>query len=63
VIPLASFLAGSILSLVLPVAVIIAILVWYSIVWRRGSQQRVEHIEKLVQTPGEGPSSGSRPAR
>ncbi len=32
----ASFLAGSILSLVLPVALLIAILVWWLIALRRG---------------------------
>jgi hypothetical protein len=40
-IPLAShFLAGSILSLVLPVGVVIVVLAWYWIVWRRGSEER-----------------------
>ncbi len=42
-IPLAShFLTGSILSLVMPVAVVVAVLVWYWIVWRRGTDERVE---------------------
>ena len=42
-IPLAShFLAGSILSLVMPVGVIIAVLIWYWIVWRRGTEERIE---------------------
>jgi hypothetical protein len=31
----ASFLAGSILSLVLPLALLIAVLVWWMMVWRR----------------------------
>jgi hypothetical protein len=34
-IPLASFLAGSLLTLLLPIAVLIAITVWYVIVVRR----------------------------
>jgi hypothetical protein len=41
VIPLASgFLTGSILSLVLPVAVVIVITVWYVLLWRRGTGER-----------------------
>lgn len=41
VVPIAShFLTGSILSLVLPVAVVIAVLTWYWVVWRRGAEQR-----------------------
>jgi len=32
---LASFLAGSIISLVLPVALLIAIVIWYVIIFRR----------------------------
>jgi hypothetical protein len=40
--PLAShFLAGSILSLVLPLGVVIVVLAWYWIVWRRGTEERV----------------------
>jgi hypothetical protein len=40
-IPLASgFLAGSILSLVLPVAVFIVVAVWYVLLWRRGTGER-----------------------
>ncbi len=39
VIPLAShFLAGSILSLVLPVAVVIAIVTWYLFMWGRDTE-------------------------
>jgi hypothetical protein len=37
---LATFLAGSILSLVLPVAVVIAVTIWYVTAWRRGSGER-----------------------
>lgn len=37
---LADFLAGSILSLVLPLAVLIAVAVWYVVLWQRGSGER-----------------------
>lgn len=41
VVPLAShFLAGSILSLVLPVGVFIVIAIWYVLLWRRGTGER-----------------------
>ena len=40
-IPLASdFLAGSILSLVLPLAVVIVVAIWYVAMWRRGTGER-----------------------
>jgi len=40
-IPIAAhFLAGSILSLVLPVGVFIVVAVWYVRVWLRGSGER-----------------------
>jgi hypothetical protein len=39
-IPLASFLAGSILSLVLPLAVLICVVVWYVTMWKSGSGER-----------------------
>jgi hypothetical protein len=40
-IPLASgFLTGSILSLVLPLGVLIAVTVWYVVLWRRGVGER-----------------------
>jgi hypothetical protein len=40
-VPIAShFLAGSILSLVLPVGVVVVVLSWYWIVWRRGTEER-----------------------
>jgi hypothetical protein len=40
-IPIAShFLAGSILSLVLPLGVLIAVVVWYVLVLRRGAGER-----------------------
>ena len=37
---LATFLAGSILTLVLPLAVLIAVAVWYTLLWRRGEGER-----------------------
>jgi hypothetical protein len=41
VIPLATgFLTGSILSLVLPIAVVIVITIWYVMAWRRGTGER-----------------------
>jgi hypothetical protein len=41
VIPLASgFLTGSILSLVLPLAVVIVVTIWYVALWRRGTGER-----------------------
>jgi len=41
VIPLAAhFLAGSILTLVLPVGVVIVITIWYVFMWRRGTGER-----------------------
>jgi hypothetical protein len=41
VIPLANdFLAGSILSLVLPIAVVIVVAIWYVTMWRRGTGER-----------------------
>lgn len=40
-IPIASdFLAGSILTLVLPLAVLIAVVVWFLLLWRRGFGER-----------------------
>jgi hypothetical protein len=40
-IPIAShFLAGSILTLVLPLGVLIAVIVWYVVVLRRGAGER-----------------------
>jgi hypothetical protein len=40
-IPLAShFLTGSILTLVLPVAVVIVVTIWYVFLWRRGTGER-----------------------
>jgi hypothetical protein len=40
-IPLASnFLAGSILSLVLPIAVVIVVAIWYVAMWRGGMGER-----------------------
>jgi hypothetical protein len=41
VIPLATgFLTGSILSLVLPIAVVIVVTIWYVTMWRRGTGER-----------------------
>ena len=41
VIPLASgFLTGSILSLVLPLAVVIVVAIWYVALWSRGTGDR-----------------------
>jgi hypothetical protein len=40
-IPIAAhFLTGSILSLVLPVGVLIVIVAWYMLLWRRGAGER-----------------------
>jgi hypothetical protein len=40
-IPIGSgFLAGSILTLVLPVAVVIIVTIWYVFMWRRGTGER-----------------------
>lgn len=41
----ASFLAGSILTLVLPLGILIAVAIWYVVLWRRGAGER--------QRPGE----------
>jgi hypothetical protein len=35
-----SFLTGSILSLALPLGVLIAVAVWYVVLWRRGTGER-----------------------
>lgn len=40
-IPLASdFLAGSILTLVIPLAVVVIVTIWYVFLWRRGTGER-----------------------
>ncbi len=40
-IPIAAhFLAGSILTLVLPLGVLILVAIWYVVLWRRGSGER-----------------------
>jgi hypothetical protein len=40
-IPIAShFLTGSILTLAVPLGVLIAVAVWYVVLWRRGSGER-----------------------
>jgi hypothetical protein len=36
----AHLLAGSILTLVLPIAVVILIAIWYVVLWRRGTGER-----------------------
>jgi hypothetical protein len=36
----AHFLTGSILTLVLPLGVLIAVVVWYVVLWRRGAGER-----------------------
>jgi hypothetical protein len=41
IVPLAAhFLTGSILSLVLPLGVLIVVIVWYLLLWRRGAGER-----------------------
>jgi ABC-type transporter Mla subunit MlaD len=37
---LASFSGGSILTLVLPLGVLVAVVVWYVWLWRRGAGER-----------------------
>ncbi len=37
---LASFSGGSVLTLVLPLGVLIAVVVWYVWLWRRGAGER-----------------------
>jgi hypothetical protein len=40
-IPIAAhFLTGSILTLAIPLAVLIAVVVWYVLLWRRGMGER-----------------------
>jgi hypothetical protein len=39
-IPLASFLAGSILTLVIPLAFVIVVGCWYVFIWRHGMGER-----------------------
>lgn len=51
------FLAGSILSLVLPAAVLTAVLIWYWIVWRRGSEERVQGRQAAAGDLAPAPSS------
>jgi hypothetical protein len=40
VVPLASFLAGSILTLAIPLAFVIVVAFWYVFIWRRGMGER-----------------------
>ncbi|HEX3692448.1 MAG TPA: hypothetical protein VHU13_03805 [Solirubrobacteraceae bacterium] len=37
---LASFSAGAVLTLVLPLAVLLAVVAWYTWIWRRGAGER-----------------------
>jgi len=37
---IASFLAGSILTLVLPISVVILMAIWYVQMWKRGTGER-----------------------
>jgi hypothetical protein len=37
---MSTFLAGSILTFALPLGVLIAVTVWYIVLWRRGSGER-----------------------
>jgi len=40
-VPIASsFLTSSILTLVIPLAVLIAVAIWYVVLWRRGTGER-----------------------
>jgi hypothetical protein len=39
-VPIATTSAGSILTLVLPLGVLIAVAVWYVVLWRRGAGER-----------------------
>ena len=40
-IPLAThFLTASVLTLVLPLGVLILVLIWYGLIWRRGAGER-----------------------
>ncbi|HEX4186767.1 MAG TPA: hypothetical protein VHY83_02605 [Solirubrobacteraceae bacterium] len=39
-VPLASFLEGAILTLVIPLAFVIVVTCWYVIIWRRGMGER-----------------------
>jgi hypothetical protein len=41
VLPLAShFLTASILTLVLPLGTLVAVCIWYAVLWRRGAGER-----------------------
>jgi len=41
VVPIAAhFLTGSILTLLLPIAVVIAVAIWYFVLWRQGTGER-----------------------
>ena len=57
------FLAGSILTLALPLGVAIVILGWYWIVWRRGSEERVKGRQAAGDLTPSAASAGDRPGR
>ena len=52
--PFATFLAGSLLTLLLPVALLIALVVWY---WRFSAR-----VPETVNTPGPGTAAAPAPA-
>ena len=65
-VPIASgFLAGSILSLVLPLGVVVVVLIWYWIVWRRGTDQHARGRKvSPAELPGtSAPETDAPPAR
>jgi hypothetical protein len=61
--PVASFLAGSLLSLILPVGLLIAIVIWYVVSIRRTPERPdsadVRAIAASAETPAADPSSAS----
>jgi hypothetical protein len=53
-VPIATFLAGSLLTLLLPIALLIALVVWY---WRFSSR-----VPETAEGPGTGTSAAAPPA-
>jgi hypothetical protein len=53
-VPIATFLAGSLLTLLLPVALLIALVVWY---WRFSAR-----VPETVDTPGPATAAAAPPA-
>ena len=53
-VPIATFLAGSLLTLLLPIALLIALVVWY---WRFSAR-----VPETVDTPGPGTAAAPTPA-